>query len=72
MNYGKKGAKKRLSSLQAQSYKVKKKVNISIFKGILFCFLACILFVASIGFGVLKGIINRTSSLAKHCYSNWQ
>lgn len=64
MNYGKKGAKKRLSSLQAQSYKVKKKVNISIFKGILFCFLACILFVASIGFGVLKGIINSAPDIS--------
>ena len=64
MNYGKKGAKKRLSQLQSKTPRINRKINISIFKLILFFFIVCFLFFASIGIGVLKGIINSAPDIS--------
>ena len=63
MNYGKRETERRLKSLHSKSAKYTSKLFLNIFKALFVLFLFCMVVGASIGFGMVKGIIDNAPSI---------
>ena len=63
MNYGKYEAERRLKSLHSKSGKYASRLLLNIFKALFFLFLFLAVVGASIGFGMVKGIIDNAPSV---------
>ena len=63
MNYGKYETERRLKSLHSKSAKYTSKLFLNIFKALFVLFLFCVVVGASIGFGMVKGIIDNAPTV---------
>ena len=63
MNYGKSATGKQLKSLSSRSAKYTSKLFLNIFKALFVLFLFCIIVTASVGFGMIKGIIDNAPNV---------
>ena len=64
MNYNEKNVSKTRKELSSSSKKVKKKASFTVARVVFISFIAVILLVVALGFGVIKGIIDDSPDIS--------